>query len=72
MQFYILAPLVIYPLYKKPVLGLLLCACIYTGLTIGIGALVVHYELTPSTSVAPERLAISINVKVSVFLIFGF
>ena len=49
MQFYILAPLLIYPLKKMPKVGFALSGAIYVALTILMGFLTVHYELGPES-----------------------
>jgi peptidoglycan/LPS O-acetylase OafA/YrhL len=48
MQFYILSPLIIFPIWKSRKLGLALAGTVYIGLTFLIGYLVIHYELPPS------------------------
>ena len=48
MQFYILSPLLILPLYKNRTLGFTVCGVVYGVLTFLMGYLVIHYELPPS------------------------
>ena len=49
MQFYILAPLMIYPLYYFPKIAFALAGAIYVALTIVMGYLTVHYGLGPES-----------------------
>ena len=48
MQFYILSPLIIYPLWKVPKLGLLFVGVIYGCLTVIIGYIVIAYQVPPN------------------------
>ena len=50
MQFYILSPLILIPLWKKPKYGFTVGAIIYTILTFIIGFLVVNYEIQPTNN----------------------
>ena len=50
MQFYILSPLLILPLYKNRTLGFTVCGVVYGVLTFLMGYLVIHYELPPSNT----------------------
>lgn len=50
MQFFILSPILLYPLFKSPKLGYALAGGIYTVLTFLMGYLTVHYQLAPADS----------------------
>ena len=48
MQFYILSPLIIYPIWRKPKAGIMSALTIYALLTILIGVITYEYEIPPS------------------------
>ena len=50
MQLYILSPIIIYPLWKWPKLGLTLASVVYVGLTGVIGYLVLEHNLPLTAS----------------------
>ncbi|XP_062572908.1 nose resistant to fluoxetine protein 6-like [Saccostrea cucullata] len=48
MQFFILSPLFLIPLYYQELLGIILCLVFLVGTTIAPGVISAHYELPPS------------------------